>query len=474
MTWNLIDLVEAVKGVLAGELLGNEPVVFTSVSTDTRTLKSGALYIAIKGEHFDGHAFIGDAVRQGAVAVLISEPMETVVPAVLVEDTRIAFGAFAAWHRQQMPLKGLIGVTGSNGKTTTKALLAHILLKHAPVLATQGNLNNDFGLPRTLLELSDSDEYAVIEMGANHRKEIAYLTQLAKPDVAVITLAAGAHLEGFGSLQGVIETKGEILEGVRKGGVGILNTDSPGFEYWVEKSRQLDVSVMTFGQARFANVQVVDFKQSESQITFTLDLNWQTIRQTEVVTMPVLGFHNAMNAAAAVAACLAIDLPWSDIQPGLVDFGGVSGRLQQSLLPKGVLIDDSYNANPSSVKAAIETLSHLPGKSAVCLGGMAELGEESETLHQDVATFAKEKGVTSLLLFGDATQCMQTVFGEGACWFDSQDALVQEAVRLIQQDEVQNLLVKGSRSAKMERVSETILAALEAHQSSLNNEHNQG
>lgn len=474
MTWDLTDLVEAVNGVLAGELLGDDPVIFTSVSTDTRTLKSGALYIAIKGEHFDGHAFVSDAVRQGAVAVLISELMETVVPAVLVDDTRIAFGQFAAWHRQQMALKGLIGVTGSNGKTTTKALLAHILSKHATVLATQGNLNNDFGLPRTLLELSESDDYAVIEMGANHRKEIAYLTQIAKPDVAVITLAAGAHLEGFGSLQGVIETKGEILEGICEGGVAVLNTDSPGFEYWVEKSRRLQVSVITFGQARFANVQVVDFKQSDSQIIFTLDLNWHEIRQSEVVTMPVLGFHNAMNAAAAVAACLAAGLSWSEIQPGLVDFGGVSGRLQQSLLPKGILIDDSYNANPSSVKAAIETLVQLPGKSAVCLGGMAELGAESETLHQDVAAFAKDKGIKRLLLFGAATQSMQTVFGEGALWFESQDALAQEAVRLIQQDEIQNILVKGSRSARMERVSETILASLEASLSSINDEHNQG
>lgn len=474
MTWNLIDLVEATHGVLAGELLGDEPVVFTSVSTDTRTLKSGALYIAIKGEHFDGHAFIGDAVRQGAVAVLISEPMETVVPAVLVDDTRIAFGQFAAWHRQKMSLKGLIGVTGSNGKTTTKALLAHILSKHASVLATQGNFNNDFGLPRTLLELSTSDDYAVIEMGANHRKEIAYLTQLAKPDVAVITLAAGAHLEGFGSLQGVIETKGEILEGVREGGMGVLNTDSPGFEYWVEKSQQLGISVMTFGQARFANVQVTDFKQSENQITFTLDLNWQTVRQSEVVTMPVLGFHNAMNAAAAVAACLAIGLSWCEIQPGLVDFNGVSGRLQQSKLPNGVLIDDSYNANPSSVKAAIEALTQLPGKSAVCLGGMAELGDESEAMHQDVAVFAKEKGVNSLLLFGDATHCMKVTFGKGALWFDAHDALSAEAIRLLEQDKIQNILIKGSRSAKMERVSQKILAHLEALSASMNDENNQG
>ncbi|MBD3612149.1 MAG: UDP-N-acetylmuramoylalanyl-D-glutamyl-2, 6-diaminopimelate--D-alanyl-D-alanine ligase, partial [Hydrogenovibrio crunogenus] len=235
-----------------------------------------------------------------------------------------------------------------------------------------------------------------------------------------------------------------------------------------------ETAVITFGQARFANVQVTDFTQAENQITFTLDLNWQNIRQAEVVTMPVLGFHNAMNAAAATAACLALGLSWSEIYPGLGDFDGVAGRLQQSKLPQGLLIDDSYNANPSSVKAAIDALVQLPGPSAVCLGGMAELGAESEALHQDVAAFAKAKGVTHLLLFGEATQCMPTVFGEGAKWFESHEALAQEAVDLIQQDKIQNVLVKGSRSAKMEQVSQKVLARLEANSSSSNHHNNRG
>ncbi|KUJ74718.1 UDP-N-acetylmuramoylalanyl-D-glutamyl-2, 6-diaminopimelate--D-alanyl-D-alanine ligase [Thiomicrospira sp. XS5] len=461
MAWTLSQLVDATSGVLTGELLGEDPIRFDSVSTDTRTLKSGALYVALKGANFDGHAFIAEAVKQGAVAVLISEPVETIVPSVLVEDTRIALGEFAAWHRQQMQLKALIGVTGSNGKTTTKALLANILAKQAQVLATAGNLNNDYGLPRTLLELTSSDDYAVIEMGANHHREIHYLTKIARPDVAVITLAAGAHLEGFGSLDGVIETKGEIMDGLKPGGTIVLNTDSPGFEVWCAKAKRLDLKVFSFGESEQANVRLVAFQQNHDRIHFTLRLTGLDGAERSVQTsMPMLGFHNAMNAAAAVAACLAVGLTWEHIQPGLEDFDGVAGRLQKSALPQGVLIDDTYNANPASVKAAIRTLAGLPGESVACLGAMAELGAESQSLHEEVARYAKEKGVASLLVFGVAAQSMPEAFGEGGEYFETQDALIARAIQLLEQNQVQNVLVKGSRSTQMEKVSQAIVATV--------------
>ncbi len=463
MAWTLSQLVEATNGVLTGELLGEDPIRFDSVSTDTRSLKSGALYVALKGAHFDGHAFIAEAVKQGAVAVLISEPVETIVPSVLVEDTRIALGEFAAWHRQQMQLKALIGVTGSNGKTTTKALLANILAKQAQVLATAGNLNNDYGLPRTLLELTSSDEYAVIEMGANHHREIHYLTNIARPDVAVITLAAGAHLEGFGSLEGVIETKGEIMDGLKPGGTIVLNTDSPGFEVWCAKAKRLDLNVLSFGESEQANVRLAAFQQNHDRIHFTLrltGLDGLGSERSVQASMPMLGFHNAMNAAAAVAACLAAGLTWEQIQPGLEDFDGVAGRLQKSVLPQGVLIDDTYNANPASVKAAIRTLTGLPGDSVACLGAMAELGAESQSLHEEVARYAKEKGMTSLLVFGVAAQSMPEAFGEGGEYFETQEALIARALELIEQNQVQNVLVKGSRSTQMEKVSQAIVATV--------------
>lgn len=462
MAWEIQQLIDATQGVLSGELLGEESVRFDSVSTDSRHLQSGALYIAIKGERFDGHDFVTEAVKQGAVAVLISEPMATIVPAVLVEDTRIALGQFAAWHRQEMPLKTLFAITGSNGKTTTKEMLAHILGKQAPVLATKGNLNNDFGVPRTLLQISKQHQYAVIEMGANHPHEIRYLTHLAKPDVAMITLAAGAHLEGFGSLQGVIDTKGEIFEGVVLNGTAVINTDSVGYAQWRAQCEAQGLQVISFGEAEEANVRLVNFKQTDSFIELVLRLDVTQFTDSEnlvAVKMPLLGHHNALNTAAVVSCCFAAGLNWDEIRPGLVDFRGVSGRLQQLQLPHGHLIDDTYNANPASVKAGIDTLVALPGKGALCLGAMAELGQDSESLHHQVALYAKQQGVQALLLYGEKAKSMQTVFGENAYWFDSHQALVTAVIELIQTQKIQNVLVKGSRSTTMERVSQEVAEA---------------
>lgn len=454
--WNLNDLAEATQGELLVELLGTESVEFDSVSTDTRSLQAGALYIAIKGERFDGHEFIAEAVRQGAVAVLISEPVETVVPAILVEDTRIALGKFAAWHRQQMPLKKLIAVTGSNGKTTTKNLIAHLLESSEgadKVLFTQGNFNNDFGVPRTLLEITPEHDYAVIEMGANHLHEIRYLTQLAQPDIALITLAAGAHLEGFGSLQGVIDTKGEIFEGLGEEGVGIINADSPGFDQWQAQLNKQGNVVKTFGAVAPADYQVTHFRQVNDGIQFQCHFDGEA----HGVVMPILGEHNAMNAAAAIAVCMEAGFSWRQILPGLGDFSGVGGRLQQRKLAHGLLIDDSYNANPNSVKAAINTVAALPGKALACLGAMAELGKTSDADHAEVAAYAKQQGITHLLVFGDAAKPMIEAFGEGAEWFEDHQQLAQKAIALLDEKWAENCLVKGSRSATMEVVSQRIL-----------------
>ena len=459
MSWSLEALIEATEGVLAGELLGNEPVVFDSISTDTRTLKSGALYIAIKGEHFNGHDFIAEAVKQGAVAVLISEPVDTIVPAVLVEDTRLALGMFAAWHRQKMPLKKLIAVTGSNGKTTCKNMIRHLLSKEARVLATEGNLNNDFGVPRTLLEITEEDEYAVIEMGANHSGEIDYLSRLAQPDVAVITLAAGAHLEGFGSLEGVIRTKGEILVGLTPNeGVMVLNTGSPGYDYWLEQCQKRALRLITFGVNQAAQLSYHHFRQQQDGIVFEVHYRESTSDsvKTATATLPVLGEHNALNALAAMAAVMAAGIEFEALPPRLADFSGVTGRLQQVSLPNGLLIDDSYNANPDSMKAALRTLTSLAGESLACLGAMAELGETAEQAHEDVAHYARQQGVRYLLVYGEAAKPMISAFGEGAYWFDNHQALAERAVALIQEQGINHCLVKGSRSSKMETVANLI------------------
>lgn len=465
--WTLENLCESTNGDLVGPLSDLASVRFNSISTDTRTLQPGALYIAIKGENFDGHSFIDKAVQQGAVAVLVSEELDTIVPGVLVNDTRIALGRFASWHRLQMPVKTLVAITGSNGKTTVKTLLAEMFSLVGHTLATEGNLNNDLGVPRTLLNLRPKHEFAIIEMGANHLKEISYLTDLAKPDIALVNNASGAHLEGFGSLQGVIDTKGEIYQGLNqregaKPGVAVINTDSLGYDDWLQRLQALEIDkVVKFGTQAQADIKVTDFnthKKTTSGITFTLCFSGAEYQ----VNMPILGSHNALNAAACVGIAQAAGLTWQQFSPALMNFSGVPGRLQKTEIKNGWLIDDSYNANPESVKAGITALVSLPGQAILCLGAMAEIGESSVEAHQDVASFARQSGVSQLFVFGVETQCMLEVFGEQAHYYESQEQLANDVIKHLKFCEAQGqktpVLVKGSRSAKMEQVSQKILA----------------
>lgn len=467
--WYLEQLQHATDGDFIGPLFDQQKIRFTSVSTDTRTLQAGALYIAIKGANFDGHAFIDEAIKQGAVAVLVSEDVETIVPGVQVDDTRIALGQFARWHRQQMPLKKLIAVTGSNGKTTVKTLLADIFALNGNVLATEGNLNNDFGVPRTLLNIRPEHDYAVIEMGANHLHEIGYLAALALPDIALLNNASGAHLEGFGSLEGVIETKGEIFDGLNANGandgVAISNTDSAGFDYWQNKIRNSGIKHnLTFGSNERADIRLIDCQtQSDTQLGLELILQFEELgqRQNHQVVMPILGEHNAMNAAACCAVALAAGLNWAQIKPALETFSGVGGRLQQNQIASGWLLDDSYNANPESVKAGIKALTSLQGESVLCLGAMAEIGEQSDSAHIEVAQFAHQQGVSTLYVLGEKAKVMPEAFQGEAMFFDNHQAMAEVLAMKVRQAAEQNkklnVLVKGSRSACMEKVSQALL-----------------
>lgn len=449
--WSLVTLAEWTQAKLMGTSDDVSCITCQGVSTDSRTTRPGDCYIAIKGERFDGHTFIDQAIAQGAVALLVSEPGDYAVPSLLVGDTRIALGMMAKAHRQTQQLESLIAVTGSNGKTTVKTLLAHILQTQAPTWATPGNLNNDFGVPRTLLQISPEHRYAVIEMGANHQGEIDYLTRLAQPDVAVITLAAEAHLEGFGSLQGVIDTKGEIFNGLSDQGVGVINTDSPGFEQW--QAKLTGKKTVTFGRSDQADVRVLGGQSTPTGIKFELLVN----NQTYAVFMPIMGLHNAMNAAAATAVCLAVGLEWSQIHPGLESFHGVAGRLQTYQSEQGLLIDDSYNANPSSVKAAIDTLAALPGKTVLCLGAMAELGEETKVAHAQIGIYARQKGVDYVFCYGKDTRATLAAFNAEPLQPMTHSEISEQIQRLIDTHQPIDILIKGSRSAQMERVVETIL-----------------
>ncbi len=461
MTWTLENLILATNGKLITTT--NTQIVFTSISTDSRNLEKGALYIAIKGENFDGHKFIEQAFAKGAVVALVSALVSENYPSsntlIQVTDTRLALGDFAKWHRQHMNLQHLIAITGSNGKTTCKSMVQHILTSIAAknsILATAGNLNNDFGVPRTLLEIKPEHKIAVIEMGANQHLEINYVSKLAQPNIALITIAALAHIEGFGSLDGVVKTKSEVMDGLSAGGTIVLNTDSYGFETWQNIAKQKQLNVLSFGKAKNALFRLINFKQNLSSLEFSFSFNSKTYQ----VNMPILGEHNALNALASIAICFVAGFKLNDLLMPLTSFTGVNGRLAQLKLPNGVFIDDSYNANPDSVKAAIKTLCSVGVKSVFCMGIMSEIGETSAQEHKNIAQYAKQQGVSFLLCCGEETKLMPKYFGKNAFWFENQQQLANEAVKLIKTKQVDSCLVKGSRVSKMEKVVKIILDEL--------------
>jgi len=347
-----------------------------------------------------------------------------------------------------MPAK-IIGITGSNGKTTLKEMLACCLSTSANTLSTEGNLNNDIGMPLMLLKLDAGHEYAVIEMGANNAGEIAYLANLAKPNVVVITNAGQAHLEGFGSLEGVAHAKGEILDTDSRPEIAVLNADDPWFSYW--QSRVADVCVVSFGLGDAAMVRAVDIQSSASGSDFDL----VTPAGKVAIALPLPGSHNVLNACAAAAVAFSLNLPLEQIKSGLEAVQPVSGRLRRFVRKDGVLVyDDSYNANPGSVAAAAKFLVEQQGRSILVLGDMSELGDQAVELHEKVGNVAKDAGVDLLLATGGLSRLTVAAFGDGGRWFETIDELIGELADEI--NESSTVLVKGSRSMQMERVVEAL------------------
>ncbi len=455
--WRIEQLVEATHGKAFPEQTTLD-IGFDSISTDSRCIDKHGLYVAIKGENFDGHAFIASAIEQGAVAALVSEvstqPLS--IPQILVADTRLALGDFARWHRNHLSQVNIAAITGSNGKTTCKEMVSYLLSQHysnAQILSTQGNLNNDFGVPRTLLQLTAQHQFAVVEMGANHLKEIDYLSKMTRPSVALITIAAGAHLEGFGSLQSVIEAKSEMMNGMAKGSTIVLNMDSPGFEFWVEKANRLSLKVVSFGLNAKADYVVSEVAQQATSLQFMFKYQ----QQSHSVSLPMLGKHNALNALASLIVCSKMTgMGIERLTHSFEGFSGINGRLQQTKLPNGLLIDDSYNANPDSVKAAINALVSISKSPLLCLGAMAEIGQDSLQAHADIAEFAKQSGVKYCLCYGEGAKATPSHFGSNAKWFETHAALANYARTLIDKNLVDSCLVKGSRSAQMDRVVDTL------------------
>ncbi len=441
-------------------------VELSAVVTDSRQLVPGCLFVALKGPRFDGHRFAEQALEQGAAAVMVAAGERlSISPAIVVDDTLHALGRLAAWHRARMAVK-VVAITGSNGKTTVKEMLAAILtaavedVEHggSAVLATAGNLNNDIGVPLTLLRLTPEHRYAVIEMGMNHAGEIAYLTHLARPDVALVNNALRAHLEGLGSVEAIARAKGEIYAGLKDDGIAIINADDPHAILW--RGLACPHKVLSFGYSENANVRIESSGgvgaagQHSSGDTGPLLLD--TLQGRIEVRLQVPGEHNRRNAAAAATAALALGVAPAAIVQGLSAYGGVKGRLQQHACILGAtLIDDSYNANPDSVLAAIQVLAARPGLRILVLGDMGELGADAANLHREVGEQASVAGIDRLLCLGEMSIHAVEAFGRGGMHFERIEELLAEIECALGPDVT--VLVKGSRFMKMERVVQSFM-----------------
>ena len=443
----MITLLSDAARSMQGELRGDDRE-FRGVSTDTRTLRDGELFFALQGPNFDGRDYVGAAQERGAAGAVVTRKTRDHIAQIEVDDAKAALGRFGSAWRAQHKLT-VVGVTGSNGKTTLKELIAACLSRQAPTLATHGNLNNDIGMPLMLARIEPEHRYAVLEMGANHAGEIAYLVSLANPDVVVITNAGAAHLEGFGSIEGVARAKGEILQNAQRPQVAVLNADDQYFDYW--STLVSDVRLLSFGFNKDADLRASDIAPRATGTDFTLHIGCDRT----AVSLPLAGVHNVRNACAAAAVAHALGIARDEIRAGLESVSPVGGRLEPLRAVHGAtLFDDSYNANPLSVVAAAEFLSALAGESWLVLGDMKELGDDAAELHREVGEAVRASGVSRLFAYGDLAANAAEGFGEHARWFASIDALVDELCDGLAADI--NVLVKGSRSMRMERVVDAL------------------
>lgn len=443
--------VQEAAAAVGGNAVGGDPV-FSRVIIDSRAVATGDLFVALRGERFDGHNFVRDALQAGAAAAMVAADARDKLsalgaPLVVVPDTRRALGDLAAHWRARFRIP-LVGLTGSNGKTTVKEMLASILRDAAgaedAVLATEGNLNNDIGLPLMLLRLSAGHRYAVIEMGMNHAGEIAYLTRLARPDVAIVTNVGRAHMEFLGTREGIARAKGEIFEGLGPAGIAVINADdgfAPMFRGAVAGHPVID-----FGLEHPAQVSA-EFRLGPEGSLMTLRLPGKRVE----VRLRVPGVHNVRNALAAAAAASALSIPPESIASGLMRFTGVKGRLQgKAGLNGSRLIDDTYNANPESVEAALAVLAVASPPRVFVLGDMGELGPDSHGFHFEIGAKARAAGIETLLALGEASVHAARAFGPGARHFERIEDLLAHVENLLAPGVT--VLVKGSRFMQMERV----------------------
>ncbi len=436
--------------------LENKP--FPSFSIDTRAIKPNTdiVFVAIKGVRTDGHEHIADAARQGAIGAIVSSDYAysseflSTLPQdfflISVDNTEQALIALAKWYRNQFTLP-VIGITGSCGKTTVKEMISQILEQVGPTLKTKGNYNNEIGLPLTILNLKPQHQFAVIEMGARHVGDIRRLSEVAQPTLSVVTLIAPAHIEIFGTVDNIAQTKGEIYHGIPKTGFAIVNRDEPYSDYFIRSC--INAKLITFSLSSGTDYFVTDVKLLPQSTEFVLHTPFGTAN----IRLPIPGAHNISNALAAASLAGALGVALEKIQTGLNHFSTITGRMQIKHHTSGaVIIDDTYNANPRSLTAAMEVLSQYTGKKCLILGDMGELGSEASALHYQMGEKAKQLGIDFLFTVGKLSEQATNGFGAGAMHFASQAAVIEAVTRLLNKNKESTILVKGSRSAGMERV----------------------
>lgn len=464
----------------AAKLLGINPAsqqltdaMFHGLSIDTRTLKAGNLFIAIPGTRVDGHDYLDEAAQKGATCALVSRKVNSALTQIIVNDVVIALGKLAQTWRNQFALLPVVAITGSNGKTTLKAMITSILIaacrgNSEQVLSSLGTFNNHLGLPLTLARINQQHRYAVIEMGMNHFGEIAYLTKLTQPHVAVITNASASHLAGVGDIAGVARAKAEVFQGLSHQGTAILNRDDGFFSFWREQIGHRNL--ITFGLHEDADVRALikqdpdanntnnanHINHTNKELHLSRKIHLQTQKGSMVVNMPLLGKHNVLNALAATAAALALDIDLLHIKTGLENLTPVPGRLQLHELENDVnIIDDTYNANPVSVRAAIDALTTFGGKKILVLGDMKELGEGAKMLHQTAGKEIRESGIDYLFTYGELSAHAAQAFGEGGFHFCDQEKLINALKPLLCKQTT--ILIKGSRTTHMENVVKELI-----------------
>ncbi|HGN2972285.1 TPA: UDP-N-acetylmuramoyl-tripeptide--D-alanyl-D-alanine ligase [Proteus mirabilis] len=423
-------------------------LMIKSISTDSRKIDDACLFIALAGDRFDSHDFIADVKQKGAVAVLVNRKIDVECPQIIVKDTRLAMGHIAAYIRSLSNAK-IVALTGSSGKTSVKEMTASILRHCGETLYTHGNLNNDIGVPLTLFRLTPEHRFAVIELGANHIGEIAYTVDMVKPDSALVNNLFSAHIEGFGSLQGIAQAKGEIFTGLKEQGTAIINQQSNDVALWQQhfNSRQTQWSFSLSADTQG------DFYPTDIVVNqLTTDFTLHTPEGCVAITLPLPGRHNIANALAASALALSVGATLTDIQQGLAVLKAVPGRLYPVELTTGkIVLDDTYNANDGSMMAGLQVLSQLPGYKIFVAGDMAELGEDSEKCHRDVGRFAHQVGIDRVLTVGHYSQFISQE-NEGGEHFSFKADLLTQLIPLLQQHDVVSVLVKGSRSSAMEDI----------------------